>query len=221
MIRRIAALSAVLCALSHTIAVAQPGGPVADPAAAPPAAVAAAPAKPAPRTQSVTLQTSAGAIVIAVEVERAPITAANFLAYVDKKRLDGVGFYRAVKVAPGFGLVQGGTHGQPKRQLPPIAHEPTTRTGLTHGDGAVSMARLTPGTASGDFFICVGDMPSMDAHPDQPGDNQGFAVFGHVVSGMDVVRTILAAPTSPTAGEGIMRGQMLAPLVTIVSARRS
>ena len=82
------------------------------------------------------------------------------------------------------------------------------------------MARAAPGTAGGDFFIAVGAMPSMDADPTQPGDNAGFAVFGRVVEGMDVVHRILDAPTSPTAGEGAMKGQMLAAPVRIVSARR-
>lgn len=213
MIRRFAA--ALLLTMLAAGSVAQtPAAPVPAPQAA-----EAAP-KPEPRTQRVTLETDAGAIVIAVEIERAPITAANFLAYVDQKKLDGASFYRAVKVQPGFGLVQGGANSDPKRLLPPIAHEPTTKTGLSHVDGAISMARNAPGTASGDFFICVGDMTSMDAHPDQPGDNQGFAVFGYVVQGMDVVRHILESPTSPTQGEGVMKGQMLAPVVRIVSARR-
>jgi len=104
--------------------------------------------------------------------------------------------------------------------LPPIAHEPTSKTGVHHVDGTISMARLAPGTASGDFFITVGDIPSMDADPSQPGDNVGFAAFGHVVEGMDVVRHILDDATSPTAGEGVMKGQMLAEPVKIVSVRR-
>src|SRR3546814_4875804 len=97
----------------------------------------------------------------------------------------------------------------PKRILPPIKHEPTSQTGLTHDDGALSMARYAPGSATGDFFIVLGKMPGMDAHPEAPGDNQGFAVFAHVVEGLDAVKTILAAPKSPTAGEGVMKGQML------------
>ena len=82
------------------------------------------------------------------------------------------------------------------------------------------MARNAPGTATGDFFIIVGDMSALDAHPDQPGDNQGFAVFGRVVEGMDVVHKIMASPTDPNAGEGVMKGQILLPRIPILRARR-
>lgn len=188
-----------------------------------PAAAQNAPA-PAPAVKSdlvrVTLETSEGPVVLELDAGRAPVTTANFLRYVDQKRLDGTGFYRAVNVAPGYGLIQGGTRNDPKRTLKPITHEPTTATGLSHIDGAVSMARAEPGSAAGDFFITVGDLTSMDADPKQPGDNAGFAVFGRVVEGMDVVRRILAAPTSPTEGEGVMKGQMLAPQVKIVKTGR-
>lgn len=176
---------------------------------------------PRPATVRVSLQTSEGPIVLELETERAPITAGNFLRYVDQKRLDGVTFYRATKVAPGYGLIQGGARNDPKRALPPIAHEPTSKTGLSHVDGAISMARNAPGSASGDFFITIGAMPSMDADPTKPGDNLGFAVFGRVVEGMDVVHRILDAPTSPTEGEGVMRGQILAIPVRITTARRA
>jgi peptidyl-prolyl cis-trans isomerase A (cyclophilin A) len=186
----------------------------------PPTPAPAVPTAPAPKTVKVALDTELGTITIAVEVERAPITAANFLRYVDQKRLDGTSFYRADPVAKDFGLIQGGTRNDPKRTLKPIAHEPTTKTGLSNTDGAVSMARNAPGTATGDFFIIVGDMSALDAKPDQSGDNQGFAVFGHVVDGMDVVHKILGAPTDPTAGEGVMKGQMLKPKIAILRAHR-
>ena len=184
----------------------------------PPAPVAAT---PSPATVRVTLQTSEGPILIELEKERAPVTTANFLRYVDQKRLDGTTIYRATKVEPGFGLIQGGVRNDPKRVLKPIAHEPTSATGLSHTDGTISMARAAPGSATMDFFITVGALTSMDADPKQPGDNLGFAAFGHVVGGMDVVRRILDAPTSPTAGEGVMKGQMLAVPVRIVAARRA
>jgi peptidyl-prolyl cis-trans isomerase A (cyclophilin A) len=167
----------------------------------------------------VVLQTSEGAITLELEKERAPATSANFLRYVDGKRLDGINFYRAMKVGPGLGLIQGGVR-EAGRLFPPIAHEPTTQTGLSHTDGAISMARHAPGSATADFFIIVGGMPTLDANPQQPGDNLGFAVFGRVAEGMDVVRKILEMPTSPTEGEGVMRGQMLANPVRVVSARR-
>ena len=180
----------------------------------------------APKTYAtvrVTLTTSLGPITVELEKERAPITAANFLRYVDQKRYDGVTFYRRSH-APGdlsVGFIQGGTGGDPKRALPPIAHEPTSKTGLSHGDGALSAPRFAPGTARGDFTIIVGGAPWMNANPSAPGDNLGFAVFGRVVEGMDVVRAIIAAPTSPTKGVGPMKGEMLEPAVRILSARRT
>ena len=183
-----------------------------------PALAQDAPAAP-PADVRVALDTSAGRILIAVHVARAPVTAANFLHYVDQKRLDGTSFYRSVGSAD-YGFVQGGAQNDPRRLLPPIKHEPTSQTGLTHDDGALSMARYAPGSATGDFFIVLGKMPGMDAHPEATGDNQGFAVFAHVVEGMDVVKAILAAPKSPTAGEGVMKGQMLEQPVKILTARR-
>ncbi|MFT4913859.1 MAG: peptidyl-prolyl cis-trans isomerase A (cyclophilin A) [Brevundimonas sp.] len=178
---------------------------------------AAAPSLPLPR---VVMETSAGRIVIEVNDRQAPITGGSFLRYVDEHRFDGTSFYRAVRAAPDLGLVQGGTNNDPAKTLPPIAHEPTTVTGLSHVDGAVSMARYDPGTATGDFFVSVGPSPSYDAGRPFSIDDYGFAVFGRVVEGMDVVRGILVAPTSPTEGDGFMRGQMLEPRITIVSARR-
>lgn len=189
--------------------------PVATPAPVPTPTSAAA-TNPALAPVNVRLDTAAGPIVIAVDRAHAPLTAANFLRYVDGKRLDGVAFYRAVKVGDGYGLAQFGTRNDPKRTLPPVAFEPTSKTGLSHVDGAVSMAMAKPGTAAGDFFVVVGDLKSMDAHDNDP----GFAVFGRVVEGMDVIRRILAAPTSPTEGVGVMKGQMLAPTIRINSARR-
>ena len=177
---------------------------------------------PAPALPRVQMETSAGRIVIEVETTKAPITAANFLRYVDEGRFDGATFYRAMQAAPGsaMGLVQGGTNNDPDRTLPPIAHEPTTLTGLSHVDGAVSMARYAPGTATGDFFVSVGPTLSYDAGRSFSVDPDGFAVFGRVVQGMEIVRAILAGPTSPTEGEGFMRGQMLEPRITIVQAWR-
>lgn len=213
MIRRLAPL-ALLC-LAGT-AFAQTPAPL--PASAPPAPAEA----PKPATVKVSLQTSEGPILLELESERAPKTTANFLRYVDQKRLDGTSFYRASKVpgAPESGLVQGGVRYDPKRVLPPIAHEPTTQTGLSHVSGTISMARNAPGTAAGDFFIIVGDMPYMNADPSQPGDNLGYAAFGHVVEGMDTVKKILAAPISATEGQGVMKGEMLAAPIRILTARR-
>jgi peptidyl-prolyl cis-trans isomerase A (cyclophilin A) len=174
---------------------------------------------PAPATVRVLLHTSAGDILVALETQRAPITAGNFLHYVDTHRLDGSEFYRAMHTAPDSGLIQGGVRNG-NLLFPPIAHEPTSQTGLSHDDGALSVPRLAIGTARADFTIMVGPQHYLDAGPGSAGDGLGYAVFGHVVEGMDVVHRILAAPTSPTEGEGVMRGQMLDPRVRILTARR-
>ena len=168
----------------------------------------------------VTVETSAGAVTLALDAEHAPKTTANFLRYVDAKRLDGATFYRAMRHGAEGGLIQGGIGGDPKRSFPPVAHEATSETGLRHEAGTLSMARYAPGTAAGEFFILATAMPSLDADPQAPGDNAGFAAFGTVVDGMDVVRAILAAPVSATKGEGVMKGQMLDPEIRILSVRR-
>ncbi len=189
----------------------------------PPPAVPAPPAAPAPLPvlQHVRLMTSAGEIILALDMTHAPLTAANFLAYVDQRRLDGVVFYRTMRFGLGSGLIQGGTRGDRARVLRPIPHEPTTATALTHTDMAISMARGGPGSADGDFFIIVGDqMTGLDANPSGAGDNLGYAVFGRVVYGEGAVRAILDATTDPNLGEGVMRGQMIAAPIRITTARR-
>ena len=179
------------------------------------------PAQTAPfATVRVQLQTSEGTIVLALETQRAPITAGNFLRYVDAHRLDGTEFYRAMHTGPDAGLVQGGVR-DARKLFPPIAHEPTSQTGLSHVDGALSAPRFAVGSAQGDFTIMVGDQKYLDAGPGSAGDGLGYAVFGRVEQGMDVVRRILAAPTSPTEGEGVMRGQMLSPRIIVITARRA
>ncbi len=177
---------------------------------------------PVPRTETVALETAQGTIRIAVEVERAPVTAANFLRYVREKRLDGASFYRALRLTPDgtYGLIQGGLKNDPKRVLPPIAHESTAKTGLSHVDGAISMARAAPGSAQGDFFIIIGGLPALDAQASGEGDIAGYAVFGRVIEGMEVAKAILAAPVDPDAGEGAMKGQMIAAPVRIIRATR-
>lgn len=201
---------------------AQPTEPPAEPPAEPPPA-AEAPAAPAPPPKPagprVVLQTGAGAITVELDRVNAPVSTANFLAYVDQKRFDGSSFYRAYKlpVDRRLGLIQGGLAGKTAKLLPPIAHEPTAKTGLSHTDGAISMARTAPGTAQGDFFIIVGDLTTLDASAKDP----GYAVFGRVVDGMDVVNHILDAPTSPTLGSPAMKGQMIAKPVPLATARRA
>jgi peptidyl-prolyl cis-trans isomerase A (cyclophilin A) len=166
----------------------------------------------------VAIDTSLGRIVVVLDQLHAPITAGNFLHYVDTHRLDGESFYRALRIGDG-GLIQGGVRSDTRKLFPPIAHESTAKTGLHNVAGSIVMARLQPGTAQGDFFILASDTPAYDAGaPD--GDADGFAVFGQVVEGMDVVKKILAARTSPTEGEGVMKGQMLDPRIKIIKAER-
>jgi peptidyl-prolyl cis-trans isomerase A (cyclophilin A) len=181
----------------------------------------AAPATPveAPAAQAefvpVAIETSAGRIVIALDKIHAPATTANFLHYVDAHRFDGEAFYRAMRIGDG-GLIQGGISSDARKLYPPIKHEPTSETGLSNVAGTISMANAGAGTARADFFILASDMPSLDAKGVEP----GFAAFGHVTEGMDVVKQILASPVSPTKGEGPMKGQMLEPTVKIIKAER-
>lgn len=168
----------------------------------------------------VAIETSEGRIVLALDRGRAPITTANFLRYLDAKRLDGIFFYRAMKLWEGTGLVQAGVRDGAKLYRP-IAHEPTSKTGLSHEDGTISMARAAAGTAQGDFFITIGRIEGFDAGTKQPGDDLGYAAFGRVVEGMDVVKRLLLAPVSPTAGAKTgMLGQMLVAPVKVVRAVR-
>lgn len=179
--------------------------------------IANARASTPPGIVKVRLVTSAGAITLALDARRAPRTTANFMAYVDDGRLDGTTFYRSArrKSNPATGLIQGGIDTNARRSLPPVAHEPTNVTGIGHKDATISMARGgKPGTAMGNFFITIGPIISMDARGDYP----GYAAFGHVASGMDVVKKILAMPTG--GGEGPMRGQMLFQRVRIIKAER-
>jgi peptidyl-prolyl cis-trans isomerase A (cyclophilin A) len=175
---------------------------------------------PAPQAElvPVAIDTSAGRIVVALDKTHAPITTANFLHYVDTHRFDGESFYRAMHVGDG-GLIQGGIRSNALKLYPPIKHEPTGETGLLNVAGAIAMANAGPGTARADFFILLSDMPGLDAGG-PGGDANGFAAFGHVIEGMDVVKKIWASPVSATAGEGPMKGQMLEPTIKIIRAAR-
>lgn len=181
--------------------------------------VAEAP-KAAPLGDSVRvrLETELGAITLELDHARAPITTANFVRYVDEHRFDGAVFYRASRTegAPRNGFIQGGIRRAARRVLPPIAHEPTSQTGLRHVAGAISMARTEPGLATAEFFITANAMPGLDARRGDP----GYAAFGRVIEGMDVVRRILAADTVPNVGSGAMRGEMIRQPVLIARATR-
>lgn len=166
----------------------------------------------------VVLSTELGDIEVEVDTVRAPVTGANFLRYVD------LGFYRfgrfhrtvradnqpqsKVRIA----VVQAGLDTLRVRDFPPIPLERTRATGLRHRDGSVSMARDGPDTATSDFFICIGDQPELDFGGRRNPDGQGFAAFGRVVRGMDVVRRIHEAPAD---------GQQLEPPIRILGASRA
>lgn len=153
----------------------------------------------APRVRLVTAE---GEIVVELYPEKAPGTVANFLAYVDQGRFEGASFYRVVtpENQPGhpvpIEVIQGGLSMEDDhpRRLPPIRHETTEETGIRHEDGVLSMARDEPGTASSEIFITVGPQPELDFGGRRNPDGQGFAAFGRVVQGMDVVRRIQRLP---------------------------
>jgi peptidyl-prolyl cis-trans isomerase A (cyclophilin A) len=173
----------------------------------------------------VSIKTGRGTIVVELENRAAPLTSANFLRYVDAKSFDGGSFYRAARTRGRLDK-DGTIVGQPEskvRPFPPIRHESTTRTGLKHLNGTISLGRFAPGTATNNFFICVGDQPYLDAHPeDKSGDdNLGYAAFGQVVSGMDVVEKILTLPTAGATKFKDQRGQWLTHPVPITTMRRA
>jgi peptidyl-prolyl cis-trans isomerase A (cyclophilin A) len=219
--RHVIAVFLIVCAGGYA------GSPFAQEAAqpAPSTSAATVPAPPAsppvPALVHVLLHTTLGDLRLALEKDRAPLTVRNFLRYVDQKRFDGSAFYRAVRIGDDgkYGLVQGGLRGNPKRVLKPVAHEAPGVTGLSHVSGAVSMARGNPGTATADFFIVLGDLTSLDGKPG--GEDPGYAVFGRVVEGMDVVLKMLDLPRAAEGGEGAMKGQMIDRPVRIISVRRS
>lgn len=148
----------------------------------------------------IVISTQLGDIVAEIYIDKAPVTAANFLRYVDSGKYSNLAcFYRVVRLDNQadknikIEVIQGG-FGQDslieKYQFPPIIHETTKKTGILHKDGVLSMARYGPGTASSEFFICVGDQPALDFEGGRNPDKQGFATFGKVVKGMDIVRKI-------------------------------
>jgi peptidyl-prolyl cis-trans isomerase A (cyclophilin A) len=166
----------------------------------------------------VLMRTELGDILIEIHERQAPITAANFLAHVDAGLLASAHFYRVVRLdnqpdsAVQIEVIQGGLGFNSEAPQSPIEHETTARTGLRHLDGVISMARLEPGSASSEFFICVGDQPELDFGGKRNPDGQGFAAFGRVVSGMD---TVLAIHRQAS------KGQMLIDPVFITEVARA
>jgi peptidyl-prolyl cis-trans isomerase A (cyclophilin A) len=175
-------------------------------------------ATPAIAGPKVAIQTSIGTIVAELYDKQAPITAKNFLRYVEAGKFNGTTFYRAArsKTNPKLGYIQGGIDRDYRRAFFSIDHEPTSKTGLKHTDGTLSMARNMPGTAMGEFFITVGPAPYLDARPGNP----GYAAFGRVLKGMDVVKNILAAPTWLGRGAGAFKDQIIKDRIRIISAKR-
>lgn len=170
-----------------------------------------------PAPTKVVIETTLGSIEVALDGARAPRTVANFLRYVDGRAFDRTTFYRTV--TPGnqpdslvkIEVIQGGVDGaRPARD--PIELERTSVTGLRHRDGTISMARNGPDTATTEFFICVGDQPELDFGGRRNPDGQGFAAFGHVTLGMDVVRRIHQSPVT---------AQRLTPPISIIAIRRA
>ncbi len=173
---------------------------------------------------NVLMTTSEGEIEIELYLDGAPITAANFLRLVEGGYMNGSTFYRTVTYAndngsPRIEVIQGGPN-QGDGPFPPIAHETTEQTGILHTDGAISMSRGGVGTASTEFFICIGDQPGLDYGQPRNADMQGFAAFGKVVRGMDVVRAINNSPTDETSYSEYTRGQQISEPVVIESVVR-
>jgi peptidyl-prolyl cis-trans isomerase A (cyclophilin A) len=167
----------------------------------------------------VLIATEKGNVVVEIDTVRAPVTGANFLRYVDARLYAAGTFHRTVTAqnqpndSVRIAVIQGSVKpGQ--RSFPPIPLEPTSKTGLTHKDGTLAMVRGAANTASSAFFICIGDQPGMDAGGHRNEDGLGFAAFGRVISGMDVVRRIHATPDS--AGS-----QKLVPPIRIDSIVRT
>lgn len=188
------------------------------------AAGLATPANARAAVQDVALETELGIIRVRAEVARAPLSAGDFLKYVDGGLYAAGGFYRTVRpdtdvINPvRIDVIQGGLLDE-SRNLAPVAHETTRMTGLRHLNGTISLARDAPGTGSASaIFICIGDQPALDFGGHRNPDGQGFAAFGKVIAGMDVARAIWARPVKGKPGSA--EGQTLASPVRILRARR-
>ncbi|MCF6170136.1 MAG: peptidylprolyl isomerase [Bacteroidales bacterium] len=162
----------------------------------------------------VLMKTELGNITLELYPDKAPLTVANFLKYIEESRLNDATFYRTVSLdnqpdnKVKIEVIQGGLYEDNHPQmLAPIPHENTKTTGILHKDGVISMARNEPGTATCEFFICVGDQPSLDYGGNRNSDGQGFAAFGKVIDGMDVVRKIQQSNAE---------GQWLTPRIKII-----
>ncbi|MXX74869.1 MAG: peptidylprolyl isomerase [Holophagales bacterium] len=186
-------------------------------------------------TVGVVLETALGEIEVLVYPDRAPISANNFQAWVEGGHYEGATFYRVTRPDNTTGpnpiqVVQGGLVGETLRRgessppgggpIPPIAHETTDTTGILNERGTIAYARLEPGTADSEFFFNVADNPALDTgNTTRQPDGQGYATFGRVVRGMEILEEIQGLPTLAEAGSEVTRGQMLEQPVVIRSAR--
>jgi peptidyl-prolyl cis-trans isomerase A (cyclophilin A) len=190
-------------------------------------AASGAPQTPDGRQRTtVVFETAKGTIEVEVDGVRAPLTAANFLRYVDAGHYNGGTWHRTVKMdnQPGstvkIEVIQAGVNPEfAKAGFPAIPIERTSVTGLLHKDGVMSMARGAPDSATSGWFICINDQPSLDFGGARNPDGQGFAAFGRVVSGMDVVRKIQQAPSSSDRKTNT-EAQRLTPPIKIIKAAR-
>jgi peptidyl-prolyl cis-trans isomerase A (cyclophilin A) len=177
-----------------------------------------------PQSIHLTMQTSLGAIELELYPDKAPLSVENFVRLADGGHLDGATFYRTVSPqndngSPVISVIQGGI-GDAQSPFAPIAHETTLQTGLPHLDGSLSMARSEVGTASTEFFICIGAQPALDFAGTRNADGEGFAVFGQVVSGMDVVHAIHQSPADAPTEFEYFQNQLINEPVVIISLRQ-
>jgi peptidyl-prolyl cis-trans isomerase A (cyclophilin A) len=148
------------------------------------------------RNPVVIIKTELGDITVELYADKAPATVKNFLHYVDSSLYQNACFYRVVRMdnqpndSVKIEVIQGGRLENENNGFVPIIHETTRKTGILHKDGVISMARSTPGSATSEFFICIGDQPELDFAGKRNKDGEGFAAFGKVISGMDVVKKI-------------------------------
>lgn len=177
----------------------------------------------------VKMKTDLGDISLEIYLDKAPITAANFLKYVDNGYYNGGSFYRTVthqndNNEHAVNVIQGGLNAALSKSFkapePAIAHEGTSVTGLLHTDGAIAMGRGKPGSARSEFFINVGNNPALDEGGMRNPDKLGFAVFGKVVDGMDVVKKIHQSSANGAASDPYVKGQMLDKPVAILELGR-
>lgn len=158
--------------------------------------------QPGKRNEKITIRTELGDIHARVNLKNAPVTSSNFLKYIDSHLFDSARFYRVVRLdnQPGdsvlIEVIQGGRFKDENNGFPPIIHETTDITGIRHRNGTLSMARSSPGTATSEFFICIGDQPELDFGGRRNRDLKGFAAFGKVTGGMSVVKRIQSIKSS-------------------------